>query len=85
MKQPAIVSADAVLYELGTLRPGATMCPGALARRLGSSPALLRPVLAGLAAGGRVAITQRGRPADLALLLGPYRVAPSGPQGPGRR
>jgi hypothetical protein len=85
MKQPAVVSAEAVLYELGTLRQGATMCPGALARRLGSSPALLRPVLAGLAAGGRVVITQRGRPADLALLVGPYRVAPAESQGRGSR
>ncbi len=64
-----------VLRVLEGLRPGATICPGELARRLGSTQAALRPLLAGLAAQGRVAITQRGAPADLATLRGPYRVA----------
>ncbi len=67
-----------VLRVRDELRPGATICPGELARRLGSTQAALRSLrslLAGLAAQGRVAITQRGAPADLATLRGPYRVA----------
>lgn len=63
---------------LAALRPGVTCCPGTLARRLGTTPAVLRPVLVRLAAAGRIRITQGGHPADLASLRGPYRVAPAG-------
>ncbi len=66
--------AEAVLAELGALRDGATMCPGALARRLGTTQARLRPLLQALAAERRLRITQRGEAADLATLRGPYRV-----------
>ncbi|MFZ9839926.1 MAG: DUF3253 domain-containing protein [Opitutaceae bacterium] len=64
-----------MLAALAGLRPGTSCCPGTLARRLGKTPAALRPVLARLAAAGRVRITQQGRPRDLASLRGPYRVA----------
>jgi hypothetical protein len=65
-----------ILEVLATLNPGATMCPGDLARRLGTWQAALRPLLAELAARGEVTITQRGSPADLRTLRGPYRVSP---------
>ncbi len=68
-------TAGAVLAALAGLRPGTSCCPGTLARRLGTTPAVLRPILARLAAAGRVRITQQGRPRDLATLRGPYRVA----------
>lgn len=71
--------AEAILAALLELRPGATICPGELARRLGSTQAELRPVLSRLASDRRIRITQRGVPADLVRLRGPYRVAPSGP------
>jgi hypothetical protein len=69
----------AVTVALAALRPGATCCPGTLARRLGMTPAALRPVLARLAAAGRVRITQGGLPRDLATLRGPYRVMAARP------
>lgn len=65
----------AVVAALAGLRPGSSCCPGTLARRLETTPATLRPILARLAAAGRVRITQQGRPRDLATLRGPYRVA----------
>lgn len=71
---------SAVTAALAALRPETTCCPGTLARRLGTTPAALRPVLARLAAAGRVRITQGGRPADLATLRGPYRVAAARPE-----
>jgi hypothetical protein len=64
-----------VLAALAGVRPGATCCPGTLARQLGTTPAALRLVLARLAAAGRIRITQGGLPRDLAALRGPYRVA----------
>lgn len=56
------------------LRPGTTACPGALARRLGASPAEVREAAAALHARGVVAVTQRGVPADPRSLRGPYRL-----------
>ena len=77
-----MVRLEAILAELAALRPGATLCPGELARRLGSTQAQLRPLLQTLADAGRIAITQRGAPADLRTLRGPYRVAPGRTNGP---
>jgi hypothetical protein len=68
-----------VVAALAGVRPGTTCCPGTLARRLGTTPAALRPVLARLAAAGRVRITQGGLPRDLATLRGPYRVTAARP------
>ncbi len=68
-------SSGAILAELSTLRPGSTLCPGELARRLGTTQAELRPHLQTLADEGRVVVTQRGASADLRTLRGPYRVA----------
>jgi len=70
-----------VVAALAGVRPGTTCCPGTLARRLGTTPAALRPVLARLAAAGRVRITQGGLPRDLATLHGPYRVTAICPDG----
>lgn len=64
-----------ILGELAQLAPRTTLCPGALAKRLGRTAADLRPVLVELQVRGRVAIFQRGAPADLKTLRGPYRVA----------
>jgi DNA-binding transcriptional ArsR family regulator len=69
------MTTDALLAKLDALRAGVTMCPGELARRLGTTQAKLRPSLLALAEAGRIAITQRGAPADLRTLRGPYRVA----------
>lgn len=66
-----------MLAALAALRPGVTCCPGTLVRRLGTTTALLRPVLARLASAGRIRITQGGHSTDLASLRGPYRVAPA--------
>jgi hypothetical protein len=65
----------AVLARLARLPPGATTCPGRVARDVGRRLAELRPLLAALAAEGRLAVYQRGRPAALAGLRGPFRVA----------
>lgn len=71
--------AATVRRELATLRPGATMCPGELARRVlpGTPDPLgaLRPWLAEMERSGEVRITQRGRPASLETLRGPFRVS----------
>jgi DNA-binding IclR family transcriptional regulator len=66
---------EAIREVLATLRTGATMCPGELARRVGATQATLRPTLVAMADEGAVMITQRGEPADLRTLRGPYRVA----------
>jgi len=77
MKSEAEPKTERLLRILGELRPGSSLCPGELARRLGETQASLRPLLATLAAEGRVRITQSGADADLASLRGPYRVASS--------
>ena len=64
-----------ILGELARLAPRTTLCPGTLARRLGRTAAELRPVLVELQVNGRVAVFQRGAPADLKTLRGPYRTA----------
>jgi len=64
-----------VIELLAAVRDGATVCPGDVARKLGTTQRELRPVLAELARAGKIAVTQRGRAADLRTLRGPYRVA----------
>jgi predicted ArsR family transcriptional regulator len=64
-----------VLELLAKLAPGATACPGEVARKLGTTQRELRPVLSELAAAGSIAVSQRGAPADLRTLRGPYRIA----------
>ena len=66
---------DAIRRGLAELRPGATMCPGRLARRLGTTLRELRPTYQAMAAHGALRITQGGEPADLATLKGPFRVS----------
>lgn len=65
----------AILKKLGAVAPGKTACPGRLARSLGSQQKEIRPTLTRLAKAGKIAVTQRGKPRDLATLRGAYRVA----------
>lgn len=69
---------ERILTQLARLKAGSTMCPGDLARRLGTTLAALRPHYETLAADGRIRVTQQGRPADLRTLRGPFRVALGG-------
>jgi hypothetical protein len=71
--------------ELAKLAPGTTACPGDVARRLGRTQRELRPIFAAMAAAGTVRITQRGVPADLATVRGPYRVAAAGRDAASKR
>ena len=64
-----------LLAELVPLKPGATMCPGELARRLGTTQKALRPTLVELQQSGVIKVTQGGKPKSLASVRGPYRVA----------
>jgi len=63
-----------ILAELATLKTGTTMCPGALALRLGTTLRDLRPTCLRLAESGRIRVTQRGQSADLRTLRGPFRI-----------
>lgn len=63
-----------VLAELARVRAGRTLCPGELARRLGTTQRALRPTLAALEARGLVRCSQRGVVKRLAEIRGPYRV-----------
>ena len=67
---------DLILARLSRLAPNTTLCPGALAKDLGRKASELRPLLRELEASGRGVVSQRGAPADLGTLRGPYRVAP---------
>ena len=67
---------SAVLAELARLRWGTTLCPGELARRLGTTPRALRPLLGELEARGALVVSQRGVVKPLREVRGPYRVAP---------
>jgi DNA-binding transcriptional ArsR family regulator len=64
-----------VLAQLARVSAGATLCPGELARRLGTTQRALRPTLAALEARGLVRCSQRGVVRRLAEIRGPYRVA----------
>lgn len=64
-----------LLAELVPLKPGATMCPGELARRLGTTQKALRTTLVELQQRGVIKVTQGGKPKSLASVRGPYRVA----------
>lgn len=67
----------AILHELAQLRPGTTICPGQLARRLGLDQAALRPHLLRLAERGQLSLRQKNRPVNPSTLRGPYRVGPA--------
>lgn len=68
---------EQILAALARLRPGTTLCPGRLARDLGTTLAQLRPELGRLALAGRLAVWQRGQPAAWTGLRGPFRLGPS--------
>lgn len=65
----------AVLTELARLRAGTTVCPGELAKRLGTTPRALRPFLAELEARRVLVVLQRGVVKPLRDVRGPYRIA----------
>lgn len=53
------------------------MCPGRLARDLGTTLGFIRPLLEQMHQKGLIEVFQRGRPAILKGLRGPFRVAPT--------
>ena len=70
---------DAILYLLGRRDPGKTICPSDAARAVGGDA--FRPLMddaraaaAELVAEGRIEVTQRGEPVDLATARGPVRL-----------
>ncbi len=63
-----------LLTRLASVRPGATMCPGALARECGTTLAQARGDVLALAAEGKIALSQRGRAVAPNGLKGPFRV-----------
>jgi hypothetical protein len=63
-----------MLQRLGEIKPGATMCPGRLARDCGTTLAALRPKLLALARSGKIVLSQRGRRISGAAIKGPFRV-----------
>lgn len=66
-----------VLEAVARLRPGTTMCPGALARSLGTDAPTLRPVLDRLQRAGQITIRQSGQIRESHTVKGPFRVAPA--------
>lgn len=69
----------AILALLAERRPGASICPSEVARRLDPDDwrprlAEVRAAAAALAAAGRLVVTQRGRPVDPASARGPIRL-----------
>ncbi|MFN4061205.1 MAG: DUF3253 domain-containing protein [Paracoccus hibiscisoli] len=69
----------AILAQVARLRPGTTCCPSQVARGLAADwrPLMdpLRRIALDLAAEGRIAVTQKGRPAGPEP-RGPIRLAP---------
>lgn len=76
--------AEQILQVMARLRPGTTICPGKLARDLGTTLAQLRPELGRLAETGLLSVWQRGRPAAWTGLRGPFRVGPGAVLGTAR-
>lgn len=66
--------AQEILEVVARLRPGTTLCPGMLARELGTTLVQLRPELGRLVEAGQVMVWQRGRPVAWSGLRGPFRV-----------
>ncbi|WP_022705703.1 DUF3253 domain-containing protein [Paracoccus zeaxanthinifaciens] len=70
----------AILARVGHLRPGTTCCPSQVARDIGRDwrplMAPLRAEAFRLAAEGRIAITQKGRPVLGPETRGPIRLGP---------
>jgi hypothetical protein len=84
---PAAIEA-AILALLVQRRPGATVCPSEVARRLAPETARWRALMpevraaAGrLAAAGRITMTQRGRAVDPGRARGPIRLRLPDPPG----
>jgi hypothetical protein len=70
---------DAILSLLAARDPGKTICPSDAARAVGGSDfrPLMEPtrqVAASLVAEGRIEVTQKGEPVDLATARGPIRL-----------
>ncbi|MCG6111453.1 MAG: DUF3253 domain-containing protein [Paracoccus sp.] len=75
----------AILAQVARLRPGTTCCPSQVARDLAADwrPLMepLRRIALDLAAEGRIAVTQKGRPAGPDP-RGPIRLAPPPKEDP---
>lgn len=67
--------------SLGQVKPGTTICPGRLARKVGTTLPELRPWLEALEQRGEIAFYQKGQPVRTGEFKGPFRVSPR----PGRR
>jgi len=71
---------QAILDLLARRDPGKTICPSEAARALGGDDGfrplmpLVREAASELVAGGRIEVTQRGEPVDLATARGPIRL-----------
>lgn len=70
--------ASQLLAAVAELRTAATMCPGELSQRvlpdLDRPLTVLRPVLFGLAASGRIRLSQKGTWVPWVKIRGPFRV-----------
>jgi hypothetical protein len=78
---PDLHDAERTILDLLARRdPGKTICPSDAARALGGDVGfralmgLVRDAARGLAAGGRIEVTQRGEPVDLDGARGPVRL-----------
>ncbi|MEO1471447.1 MAG: DUF3253 domain-containing protein [Pseudomonadota bacterium] len=85
-----MTEAEAILRLLQERRPGASICPSEAARRVAAAAgesewrprmAPVRAAAAALAASGRIAVTQRGRPVAIATARGPVRLSLAGKAG----
>ncbi|MEO0822520.1 MAG: DUF3253 domain-containing protein [Pseudomonadota bacterium] len=82
---------DAILALLAARRQGATICPSEAARALDPEGwralmPLVRRAAGAMAAAGRIAVLQRGRPVEIETARGPIRLglpadAKAGPGG----
>jgi hypothetical protein len=66
-----------LLARLDRVKPGATMCPGKLARECGGHRlAEIRPLLQEMEEAGEIEIFKSGEPRGLSELTGHFRVSP---------
>ena len=63
-----------LLKRLAELKEGATMCPGQLTRDCDTTLSKAHEDILALARAQKIAVSQKGKPANLATLKGPFRV-----------
>jgi hypothetical protein len=76
--QPVNPTQRQILKQLEKLKPGATICPGQLARKCGSTLAKIRSDLLDLAQAKKIVLSQRGQTVSGANPKGPFRVRAAG-------